>query len=151
MLNFSIWALLAIMFIALEAFIPGLFFFLALSFGCIAGGLVSLYFPDPAIQASTTLLASLAFFFILKRLTEGQKLSRFEEKNSNSNIDALVGEKAVILKKIASGNVGSVKLGGETWRAKSLEQKDLEVGQIVVVIKVDGNKLMVKKLEQKHD
>jgi len=72
--------------------------------------------------------------------------------NYRTNIDSLVGKIAKCTEKIEKYNAGEVKIEGLIWTAVfDNNQKDIiNVGDLVTVTKVDGNKLLVKKFEEEN-
>jgi membrane protein implicated in regulation of membrane protease activity len=71
-------------------------------------------------------------------------------KNSvqESNIYALSGKTGIVTKIILKDHKGYVKIGGEEWSAvfeQDLEQ--INEGEKVKIVRVDGNKVVVEKME----
>lgn len=62
-----------------------------------------------------------------------------------TNLEGLIGEKTRLIKKIEGLNFGEVKINGVTWDCKSYDGKSIEVDKIVEIIKLEGNKLIVKE------
>ena len=85
------------------------------------------------------LLSSCLAFLALKHF-----LKLKENKRIKSNIDALVGQKAIVTKNIKVHGNGLVKVGGEVWTAKSLDNVEIPKNTIVSVVRVTGNRLIVK-------
>jgi membrane protein implicated in regulation of membrane protease activity len=58
---------------------------------------------------------------------------------------ALVGKQAIVLERIANGEgVGCVKIDGEVWTARALDdEREIEVGQRVEVVDVRGATALV--------
>lgn len=63
-----------------------------------------------------------------------------------TNLEGLIGEKTRLIKKIEGLNFGEVKINGVTWDCKSYDGKSIEVDKIVEIIKLEGNKLIVKEI-----
>jgi membrane protein implicated in regulation of membrane protease activity len=64
-------------------------------------------------------------------------------KTVESNVDSLIGEKAVVTSKIAPLNPGFVKVLGEVWRAES--SVEILEGETVKIKSIDGTTLTVEK------
>lgn len=77
---------------------------------------------------------------------------KFLLKNSDgkTNIDALIGQKYRMLSRTDFENVGSVKVNDVIWSAIGVDQQTIEKDEIVEIVKVKGNKLIVKKLDTKQ-
>lgn len=76
---------------------------------------------------------------------------RFFKRNIfKSNIDSFTGKKGLVVEDITSLNPGSVKIGDIKWSAVPLNKDEkLLVNDVVEVVSVNGNKLTVKKVEEK--
>ncbi|MFH1832239.1 MAG: NfeD family protein [bacterium] len=134
-----LWLIAAIIFLLLELATPGLFFFISFSIGCaIAAGLTLLEF-SLTLQITGATLATIIGFFILKKL--------FIQKNTpklKTNIDALIGQTGVVTQAIAPLKPGRVRIGGQEWMAIAHDNLALQENTHVTIIKVKGNKLLVK-------
>ena len=66
-----------------------------------------------------------------------------------TNIDSIIGEKIEITQKVESyGKVGVGKLQGKEWSIIAENPKEeFEAGEICQVVKVQGVKLVVKKVD----
>ncbi|MGD8719091.1 MAG: NfeD family protein [Candidatus Zixiibacteriota bacterium] len=64
-----------------------------------------------------------------------------------TNVDALIGQRAVVLAEVAPLKYGRVKVGGEDWAAVPEGEQVFEVGAIVIVKGYEGVKLIVAGLE----
>lgn len=73
-------------------------------------------------------------------------------KNSNekTNLDLLIGKKCKMLEKTDFETTGSVKINDIIWSAVADNGQTIEKGQLVEIVKVEGNKLIVKNLEEKE-
>lgn len=69
--------------------------------------------------------------------------------NSKTNVESLIGKKFRLLDKTDFETTGSVKVNGVVWSAISIDNQPIEKNEIVEVVKIDGNKLIVKKAEDK--
>jgi membrane protein implicated in regulation of membrane protease activity len=64
-----------------------------------------------------------------------------------TNVDALIGQRAVVLAEVAPLKYGRVKVGGEDWAAVPEGEQVFEVGTIVIIKGYEGVKLIVAGLE----
>ena len=64
-------------------------------------------------------------------------------KSVATNADAVVGQPGTVVEQVTVGSLGRVRLANETWRARSDE--NLEVGEAVRVVPVQGNTLNVAR------
>lgn len=65
----------------------------------------------------------------------------------NTNVDRLIGKVAVCTKMINVGERGEVKIDGKFWLAVTSATEEIELDEKVVVIAIEGVKLIVDKLE----
>lgn len=71
---------------------------------------------------------------------------------TKTNAASLIGKKGIVKKEIMPYATGQVKVSGQMWTAKSTdEQVEIPIGEEVIVERIDGVKLIVKKsfLEEK--
>lgn len=69
--------------------------------------------------------------------------------NTKTNAESLVGKHFRLKEKTDFETIGSVKVNGVVWSAVSVDNELIEANEIVEVVKIDGNKLLVKKVEKK--
>lgn len=69
------------------------------------------------------------------------------QKPLATNIDAIIGEKAIVVEKIENiAGAGQVKVRGQSWSARTIDDDvAYEPGEVVTVIAVEGVKLICKK------
>ena len=66
----------------------------------------------------------------------------------NSNIDEIAGKKGIMVKAYDEFSRGEVKINGVIWTAVSADEKEtISEGTKVVVVSVDGNKLIVRPIK----
>ena len=70
----------------------------------------------------------------------------FKKKNTLTNIDAIIGEKALVTEKIHNiAGSGLVKVKGQLWSARSADPEAVfESGEVVTVVAIEGVKLICK-------
>lgn len=62
-----------------------------------------------------------------------------------SNVDALAGQTGCVIEAIhPATKTGRVKIGGEDWRAVTVDESDIEAGQKVLIKGIEGNKVLVE-------
>ena len=98
------------------------------------------------IQIAVFVIVS-ALLIIFKR--NRAKKSLFKKKKKKTNINSIIGKKIRLLEDTDFEHLGSLKINDVTWTAVSHDGKLIKAGQIVEVVKVDGNKLLVKEVEEK--
>jgi membrane protein implicated in regulation of membrane protease activity len=74
----------------------------------------------------------------LKHLNKGPAEQR-------TNVDRLIGESALVLEGV-TGISGTVKIGGDTWSARSADGSSIPAGETVSVTRIDGATAVVAPL-----
>ena len=70
--------------------------------------------------------------------------------DEKTNVDAFVGKKAKLLTAVGENeNYGTVKFNGVVWNATSENGSKIDKDCEVEVVRVDGNKMIVKSVENK--
>lgn len=93
-------------------------------------------------------LISLLSFLIIKPLVS-KKLQRIK---SNTNVDSLLGRKGLVVKKITNLDKGEVKINSVIWNAiKRDSEEDIEKGEVVEIVAIQGNKLLVRKSSKEEN
>lgn len=140
------WALLGLILIGAETFIPGLaiIFF---GLGALATALLStlpLFSSSPALQALFWTASSLASLVFLrrpfKRLLKGSAFYREGE----AKVDTVAGETAVVTDHISPDHPGRVHFRGTSWMAVAYLES-LDPGITVRVVSREGLSLVVTR------
>ena len=146
------WLIGAIIFAALEIFIPG-FVIIWFSVGCLAGALAAKLDAGTnwslfIFAVTSVSLATLSHFifkkFIFPRQAEAIK----------TNVDAMIGREAIVLQPLENEHkTGLVKIGGESWSALAdkNEYYPLELDAIVEIVRIEGVKVFVKPLDAEKE
>ena len=141
-----IWLALFVIMLVVEALGPAL-----VSVWFALGALIAMiisFIPGVTwwIEIVVLVVISIAAFFALRPISK-----RFIKRNEvKSNVDSLIGKKGYVIEKISFLNPGSCKIGDVIWTAVALNEKEeIEKDEVVEVITIDGNKLIVKKVEVK--
>jgi len=115
------------------------------AFGALAAWLVSLVVDSFAIQITVFLVVSLALLIGIRPFAvKGLKIGRHR-----TNADALVGKEGLVLKPIEPlSATGQVKVGAQIWTAVS--EDSLAEGEKVIVLEIQGVKLVVKRADKEE-
>jgi membrane protein implicated in regulation of membrane protease activity len=135
------WAGLAIMLVIAEIFVPGFWLF-CLGVGCVGGSIAAALGLGSGLQLVVFSAVTLVSFLtirplLMKRLWKGPEV--------RTNVDALVGMRGRVSQDFEPGlRLGRVSVGGDDWRAECINERDLRVGDIVEVVRVESNTVIVK-------
>jgi membrane protein implicated in regulation of membrane protease activity len=129
------WLGLAVLLGALELVSLDLFLVM-LAGGAIVGAVTALLGGPVALQVVLALISAVGLLGVIRpgvvrRLHSGPDL--------RTGADALIGKHATVLRELAHGTPGRVKIGGEEWTAEPYDEDDrIEVGALVDVVQIKG-------------
>lgn len=132
------WFAVIVIAVVVEIVVPGL---VAIWF--VPSALVSMVLEllgvPVAVQVVVFLILSVLSIFLSRKFFAGRKRAR-------TNIDSVIEKKAVVLEKIDNVHgTGKVKLDGMEWTARAIDDAvSFDVGDVVIVERVEGVKLIVK-------
>lgn len=137
-----LWLIFALVLAGAEA-LTGHLFLVMLGGGALAAAVTSWLTNWPVWANGTVFLIVSVLLLVLvrpplrRRLTPAQILP--------TGIEALEGKKALVLERISRDD-GRVKLDGEVWTARPLNEDDIyEPGEAVTVMHIDGATAVVFK------
>ena len=141
-----IWLALFVIMLLIEASGPALVS-VWFSFGALVALIVS-FIPEVPwwVEVIVFIVISIATLLALRPI-----LKRFYKRNNiNTNIDSFTGKRGYVIKDITFLKPGAVKIGDVSWTAipANKDQTILE-DEVIEVVAVRGNKLIVKKVEEK--
>ena len=135
-----IWLAAAIIFIIIEAVTVGLttIWFAA---GALVALILSLIKVGVGVQVAVFLILSLVLLATTRKIF----VNKLKTGSEKTNVDALVGEEAVVLENITPFNTGLVKVKGQNWTAIAAD-KDASIlkGSTVKIKAIEGVKLIVE-------
>ena len=76
---------------------------------------------------------------MLKKLNKNKELK--------TNAEELTEEVGLVIKDIPTDDIGEVKVKYQIWNAVSENNEPIEKGKKVSIVKIEGNKLVVKEKE----
>ena len=142
-----IWVLVAIAFGVAEAATLSLtMIWFTIGAFCALG--VSYFTDSLAVQIAVFAIVSFVLLFIATK-----KLIKMDrDKNDthwasvDTNVDAVIGKKGFVTKKITPEESGIVKVKGEEWSAICVDSEStIEKGKEIVVESIEGVKLVVRE------
>ncbi len=141
---FKIWALVGFIFLIIEITTPTMFF-LPLAGGALFAAVVAFKFPEAYWpQALTFALFSAFVYFALRPF-----IKKREENSPKTGVDAkYINNEALVTQDIAHNTTGEIKIYGETWQAKSLNNEEIKAGEQVVIVKNESIIMYVEKLNK---
>lgn len=141
------WLIIAFLFLIIELGNPGFFFFFSFFLGAIAAALAS-FFISSYIAQLFIFLGGTAIAFFIFRIWIYKRRSKFFEKQE-TNIDALKGKQAVVVKAIGPNKPGYVSLYGVLWLACSANNISIAENTLVKIVDMQGAHILVEISEEK--
>lgn len=111
----------------------------------LAGGaLVAFIFALLQLPLWTQIAAFLATSIILLIFTRPIAVKYFKVGLQKTNTDALVGATGLVIREITEHKAGQVKVRGQIWTAVSYSGARIPADDEVVILAIEGVKLIVK-------
>ena len=141
-----IWLVLFVAMLGIEAAGPALVS-IWFSFGALIALIVS-FIPEVPwwVEVIIFVVISIATLLALRPI-----LRRYIKRNNyNTNIDSFTGKRGYVIEDITYLKPGAVKIGDVSWTAIPVNrEEEILENEIIEVVAVNGNKLIVKKVEGK--
>lgn len=121
-------------------------------------GLTTIWFAAGALAAflaayigfgvPVQVIVFLAVSIILLVLTRPIAIKYFNQERHKTNVDSLIGQKAVVTEAVNSLQAtGKVEVNGMEWSAKTEDSELIEENAVVLIRGIQGVKLIVEKEE----
>jgi len=138
----GIWLIASAIMFLMEIFtISFLLFFPAV--GAFLAFLCALFGASMQVQVIVFIVSSLLLIAFIRPIVS----KFFKVNNVAMNSESVIGKNAVVIKAIDNlHGRGQVKVAGEIWSAISSTDDEIEEGATVIVLKIEGVKLIVKKV-----
>lgn len=108
--------------------------------------ILALFSVSPVIQFIIFIVLSVGLLIVTRPL-----IKKFMAKEiTHTNADKLINMVGTVTKEILIGEIGEIRVNSELWRAVSLDQVDINVGEKVVVKSLTGNKVLVSKINNEE-
>ncbi len=140
--HWLVWLIVAVVMAIVELLTPT-FFVIWFSASAIVTSILSLFIKDLLTQSFIFTIISFILIIFTKQLTQ-----RFLKNSVKTAVDTLVGKTGVVIDTIKSAyDPGRIKVDGQLWKAEPLDGNNIEKGEIVKVLVVDGVTLKVEKIK----
>ena len=141
-MNYKYWLMACVAFVILEILPPPThFFFVCMAFGALGGSIAALFSAGVWLPWVVFAVVSVALTPLMIPLAK----FLFTPKPHASNVDALLGQKALVVETVDPKQAGTVKVGGEKWRAVSLSER-FEKDMWVLVDRVEGASVIIRRV-----
>lgn len=137
----TIWLVAAIAFAVIEALTVGL-----TSIWFAVGALIALFAEllgaELWLQITLFLVVSAVTLYFTRPLVKKYVNSKVEPTNA----DMLIGKECRVTETVDNiAGTGAVYVDGKTWTARCEEEEIIEKGELVIALRIEGVKLIVKK------
>ena len=140
------WMILGVVLLVIEIITP-IFSFLWFAIGSFIAGIAAFFGLNLTWQISLFSVVSVVLVAFTRPIAK--KLAG--ESPRKIHIDELEGSIGIVIEEINSKKrTGVVKASGEEWKAVSIDDDIIDVGEKVVVEKLEGTIVYVRKLETKN-
>lgn len=135
-----IWTVLIIGFTAIEAGTLGL-----TSIWFAVGALTALIATAMGFGPITQVIVFIIVAVVLLVYTRPIAKKVLKVGHNKTNVDALIGMKGFVTKSIMPHENGLVKVNGQIWTAKCMDNEMIDIDENVEILAIEGVKLIVKR------
>ncbi len=138
-----IWLILAIAFAIGEAMTPSLTL-IWFSIGALAVFILSSFIDSILLQILLFAIISITLLYMATK----KMVKKDENYKYNTNLQGMIGKKGIVKSVIPEDKTGIVVVDGEEWSAISINNDAINEKEVVEVVKIEGVKLIVKKINR---
>ena len=114
-----------------------------------AGSIGALLAANAGLGWAGQLGIFLVLSFVLLLLLRPLLRSVLRPRQDKTNADRILGQKAVVIQAIDNRNgTGQIRLMGQVWTARSIQNEEIAEGETVVVREISGVKAMVERCDE---
>ncbi len=141
------WLIIALIMLIVEALTAGLttIWFAGGAFAALVCALLDL---PIAVQIVIFFIVSICLLVFTRKIF----VEKLKTGSQKTNVDALIGERAIVEAAIPAYGVGQVKVGSQVWSAVC-EKPDMEIeaGKLVKIHAIEGVKVIVVPVKEHAD
>lgn len=114
-----------------------------------AGSIGALLAANAGLGWAGQLGIFLVLSFVLLLLLRPLLRSVLRPRQDKTNADRILGQKAVVIQAIDNRNgTGQIRLMGQVWTARSIQNEEIAEGETVVVREISAVKAMVERCDE---
>lgn len=141
-----VWVALAVVFVIVESITLGLTT-IWFAIGALLAFLMAFFEYTWQVQIIVFLGSSLVMLYYTAPFARRY----LKIGTTPTNVQALIGESALVIETIQHVKYGQVQVKGQIWRAKTVSKDEvIEVNEEVVIENIDGNTLVVRKAKEEN-
>ena len=134
------WLVAALLLLLSEIGTPGLFYFLSFAAGACGAAMAAFLGAGIYVQCTIGLIVAALTFLVMRVYVKKPQV----KPHHKTNIDALMHQEAVVIEPIEPRKPGRIKIKGEEWPAVTNTGYVLHKGTVVMIVGLEGNKLIVR-------
>lgn len=137
----TLWIIALVVFLAIEGITVGLtaIWFAA---GALVAWICALAGANVAVQVVAFIVVTAAALYFTRPIVK----KYINAKVVPTNADVNIGKECRVTETIDNiAGTGAVYVGGKTWTARSADEEVIPEGEMVVALRIEGVKLIVKK------
>ena len=141
------WLIIALIMLIVEALTAGLttIWFAGGAFAALVCALLDL---PIAVQIVIFFVVSICLLVFTRKIF----VEKLKTGSQKTNVDALIGERAIVEAAIPAYGVGQVKVGGQVWSAACEKpETEIEAGKLVKIHAIEGVKVIVVPVKEHVD
>lgn len=141
--NIIIWAIICVACLIFEFITIGDFITIWFSLGAFVACILCNFYQNVTVQIIVFVVISCLALILLRPIC----LKSIKNSEGNTNLDLIKKSKVKIINPISSDKMGTAKLEGVLWNCVAESDTTIESGTLCDVVRIDGNKLVVKPCE----
>lgn len=114
----------------------------------ILGGLVALIMAGCGVSVVYQVVVAIAISFVCMFSLRKIALKLLKKDDQKTNMDRTLGQKTKLLQPITEDGYGTVKVNDVIYNAKTEDGSFVEAGKEVELLRLDGNKYIVKEIKK---
>lgn len=139
---YIIWLIVMVIFLIIEAITMGLTT-IWFAVGAFVAMILSLFGVPLSVQIAVFLILSIACLFFVYPIVK----NKIKPGQIKTNYESVINKVGIVSERIDNINaLGQVKVDGQIWTARALEDEVIEVDTRVIINEVRGVKLFVSKI-----
>lgn len=117
--------------------------------GACVSTIITAIFPSIALAWQLVIFTIVATTLLLATRPFVKKFLAKRSEEQKTNLDLIIGKDAIVTEKIENilGS-GAVKINGLTWSARCEGEEVIDIGEIVTIERIVGNKVIIKRKEE---
>lgn len=139
----AIWLIVAVVLAVIEASTAQLVC-IWFALGAVCAMITAIITENVLIQVLIFILSTAVFLILTRKIV--RRLT--DVKASKTNADSLIGKEFIVLEEVDNlKETGTLKVSGTVWSVRNTEEGVIPSGTKVIIEKIEGVKLFVKKAE----